>query len=329
MCDVITVGAATYDIFLRSKDFSIMAAGQYLTGRAECVPLGAKIEVRDITFAIGGGATNAAVSFARKGIKTGALARVGEDAAGREIIAELAKEGVSTRFIQETKAARTGHSIIMVTLTGERSMLVYRGAGRHLSDHFIPWADLAPQWFYISSLAGDLALLKQVFEFAHQHKAKVAWNPGERELHHDQKALAHLLKHAEVIILNQEEAALLTGLPFAETTKIFLTLKAHVPGMILMTRGPAGALVSDGRHIYDAGTFPERERVDRTGAGDAFGAGFVAGLILDGSVKEALRVAAANATSVLEHVGAKAGLLTTRQLGEKRWAHLPVSRRVI
>ena len=50
-----------------------------------------------------------------------------------------------------------------------------------------------------------------------------------------------------------------------------------MPGIVAVTSGPDGATVSDGNYIYHAGTFRETKLVDRTGVGDAFGSGFVAG----------------------------------------------------
>lgn len=329
MYDVITIGAATYDVFLQSRDFSVVEAGQYLVGRAECVPLGAKIEVRNITFSTGGGATNAAVSFSRKGFKTAALVKVGTDAPGREVVAELAREGVATSLIQETHHRHTGYSVLMVTVSGERSVLVYRGASAHLTAHDIPWDRFESKWLYISSLGGNLEILETILGHTDPKRIKVAWNPGSQELHHGLNALVNILKRVDVLILNQEEAALLTGIDFKDTTRMLSVLRHVTGGIILLTRGAEGALVLEGKYLYNAGIFPEKVRMDRTGAGDAFGSGFVAGLMLDGGVKEGLRVASANATSNIEIIGAKTGLLTLRQLNDKRWRKLPIERRMM
>ncbi|MEK7076631.1 MAG: PfkB family carbohydrate kinase, partial [Patescibacteria group bacterium] len=90
----------------------------------------------------------------------------------------------------------------------------------------------------------------------------------------------------------------------------------------VMTDGANGSLVSDGRYIYRAGIFEEKVLADRTGAGDAFAAGFVAGMIQKNDVHYAMRQAAANATSVVEHVGAQAGILKKGDLNNKRWKYL-------
>jgi len=95
-----------------------------------------------------------------------------------------------------------------------------------------------------------------------------------------------------------------------------------VPGIAVVTDGPRGAYASDGRYLYRAGVFKERKLVDRTGAGDAFGSGFIAGLMQKHDVHHALRLAAANATSVVEQIGAQGGILTKRDFAGARWRYL-------
>jgi ribokinase len=103
-----------------------------------------------------------------------------------------------------------------------------------------------------------------------------------------------------------------------------------VHGLSVITDGSKGCYVGDGSYMYHAGIFPERELIDRTGAGDAFGSGFVSALIGKDSfssqvIEQAIRAGSANATSVVEYIGAWEGLLTARTLKQnKRWAHLVV-----
>ena len=99
-----------------------------------------------------------------------------------------------------------------------------------------------------------------------------------------------------------------------------------MPGIVAVTKGPAGVTVSDGKNLYRAGTFKEKIIADRTGAGDSFGSGFVAGLMRSqGDIKYAIRLATANATSVVEQVGATEGILTKDQFEQDpRWKDLNI-----
>lgn len=334
--NVITIGSATQDVFLKSQDFSVVESGDFKTGRAECLPLGAKIEVRNIVFTTGGGATNTAVSFARKGLQAACVAAVGVDEIGRTIENNLEQEGVSSRFLQKIKGKTSGYSIILVTASGDRSVLVYRGASEDLNETAIPWASLRSEWFYVSSVAGNFKLLDQVAELAKTAKIKLALNPGAREIRAGAAKLQPILRQTTVLFLNQEEASYLTGVEFDDLNGIVRKLYELAGETIfVITRGPAGVIVGARGSLYCASTFPEKARIDRTGAGDAFGSGFVASLIVhrrlgfqDG-LKEAIRWGSANATSVLEQMGAKQGLLTRRQLRSKRWQGLEIKEQSI
>ena len=89
----------------------------------------------------------------------------------------------------------------------------------------------------------------------------------------------------------------------------------------MITDGPKGAYASDGKTVWFLDIF-EGPVVERTGTGDAFGSGFVAGLIEKNDISYALRFATANATSVVEHIGAQAGILKKKDFQNKRWGYL-------
>ena len=125
-----------------------------------------------------------------------------------------------------------------------------------------------------------------------------------------------------MVIVNREEAAHLTGVDYRKERPMFRKFDELIDGIAVMTDGKRGARVSDGTYIYTAGVFKEKEMVDRTGAGDAFGSGFVAGLMGKRDIHHALRLASANATSVVESVGAHLGALRKGQIDDKRWKYL-------
>ena len=110
-----------------------------------------------------------------------------------------------------------------------------------------------------------------------------------------------------------------------------------VKGILVVTNGPKGLKVSDGNFIWTAGVYKSRKVEDRLGAGDAFGSGFVAGLIKTNeacekgvsarkNIEYAIRLGSANATSMVESLGAKTGILTFKQFKtERRWKILKIT----
>ena len=330
MFDVITIGTATRDIFLTSPLFKVLRDPAHLkkigfkTAEAQCFALGGKIEISKPILTTGGGATNAAVTFSRQGFKTAALIKIGEDQAGKDILDELVREKITTLKLQ-TNNNGTAHSTILLAPSGERTILVYRGASEDLKLKEIPFDKLKAKWLYISPGRISFETVKKVIDYAAGRKIPVAFNPSQYFIDLGIKKLKPILMKSKAVILNREEASCLTKADYENSKEIFKRLDKVVAGLAVMTDGPRGAMVSDGFNIYQAKGFEGKKVIDRTGAGDAFGSGFVSGLIQKRDIKYAIRLGMANAASVVEYIGTKEGILTKKEFEKsKRWQHLPI-----
>jgi len=310
MYDIITIGSATRDVFLESEKIKVKKSTTSPTGFDECVPMGAKIELKEITFDTGGGATNAAVTFANQKFKTASVCRIADDTAGLEILNSLKSRGVSTRFLQYDKKYGSAYSLILLTSGGERSILVYRGASQKISSAEIPWKNIKTEWLYISSLAGDLKLIKSIWKFAEKNQIKIGWNPGSRELDWGLTRLTPFIRQTEFFTVNTEEAARLTKEKTGNIRGQAKKLK-KICQYLSLTDGPKGAYAWRGEEAIFA--LPLKiKRINATGAGDAFGSGFVAGLIAKNRLEYAAKLATLNSNMVITRMGAKNGLLKNR-----------------
>ncbi len=301
---IITFGAATQDVFL---------TGKALTGKrdvrshdwVEQFPLGAKVELEGAQFDVGGGATNAAVTFARQGFSTGFVGKVGRDLAGDAVLRVLEEEKVGTERVARDQKHATGYAVLLLAPSGERTVLVYRGASHDLRSADVAIRTLEADWFYISSLAGNFDLLTRLLKHANAHGINVALDPGAGELA-DLRKLRALLPLVTVLKANAEELGTIFGGHTLETT---VSAAAGTCEYVVGTDGPGGSYAAYNGKLYRAGTYKRVKVVDRTGAGDAFGSGFVAALAHGRSIEEALSLGSANATSVVTVLGAKAGIL--------------------
>jgi len=340
MYDVITIGTATRDVFLKSPLFKVLRDSKHLkkigvsTGEAQCFALGSKIEVESPIFTVGGGATNAAVTFSRQGLKTAALFKIGDDESAEYILKTIQKEEITSLAIND-RNKKTAYSVILLAPGGERTILVYRGASEELKIQEIPFGKLTCRWAYISPGNISFPVMEKIFNFFSKNKTLIAFNPSKYFLKMGIKKIKPFLAKSKVVLLNREEAADLVGINYQKEKEIFKKLDEWVPGITIMTMGSDGVMVSDGLHIYSAGVFKDKI-VDRTGAGDAFGSGFVAGLIQKGegckkgfcqpfNIEYAIRLGSANATSVIEHIGAKEGIITKNVFkNNSRWRSLKI-----
>lgn len=311
MYDVITIGSATRDVFLISKEFRMIASDQFPTGIGECVSLGSKIEVDKMVMTTGGGGTNTAATFSQLAkLKTAVVTRVGDDASARDVLDDLKRAKVSTTLVTKVKGGDTGYSTLLTTVSGERSVLVHRGVSNDFKQKDIPWDKVKSNWIYMTSLAGNTALALKVVKHAKKNGIRVAYNPGSKELKKGLRALSPIMKELTVFNINMEEAKMLAKTDTKDVKKLFE--KIARPGVtVIITDGTNGAYA----HL-DGTTWYARNRnlkaVSRTGAGDAFGSALVASLIAGKGIDEALQIGTINAESVIQSYGAKLGIL-------KRW----------
>lgn len=300
---VICIGAAVQDVFLLGKIFKSHRDED--GDRVQEFELGSKNDVEKVVFSTGGGATNAAVTFARQGFHAFYMGKVGDDVAGQAVLDALHLDDIDTSLVTVTKKTGTGYSVLLLAPNGERTILTYRGASTHYDLRVHEFSDQKADWIYLSSFEGNFEALETIFEYAKKHDIKIAMNPGKKELA-EKTRLKKLLPGLAVLSANKQEMQMLfRGDSLLELAKV---ASEEVP-IVIVTDGPGGVAACDGHKIVRAGIYENVPVVDRTGAGDAFSSGFVAMIAKGETLEHAVRFASANSTSVVSKIGAKAGIL--------------------
>jgi len=316
MYDIITFGSATEDLVVRPKKLTSLKYEKSFTQGGVCFPYGSKIEIEDMMFNSGGGGTNVAATFALQGFKTAFCGMIGNDVAGKEIINELKKIKIDTRFVLKTDKKKTNHSIVIIGEQEDRTILAYRGAAELLDKKMIPWKKLKTRWMYLAPLSGLLCdTFEDLVNFAVENKIKLAVNPGMAQL--SLPNFTEIAKKIDVLIMNQEEASFLTKISFEKEEEIFKKIDEICQGIIIMTKGSDGVLVSDGKNRYFSKPHPERLVVDTTGAGDSFASGFISEFMKSQDIEKSIQLGMANAEGCLSKIGAKGGLLKKGQIFDR------------
>lgn len=304
--DIVTFGSATWDIYLSPEKMEIISSKDFVSGKAVAFNLGSKINLKKTCFNIGGGGVNTAFTFKRQGFKVAYLGCVGTDVLGEDIIAKLKEQKIETKLIQKTKKATTNCSVIFNHKGQDRTILNYRGASEQLAKTSLPKAE----WYYLAPLSGKIAKLTQeIIDSAKAQGIRVAFNPGNSQLSLPKKVLMKLIKKVDVLILNQEEAAFLTGNEFKKELKIIKDLKEIHTGIVVMTKGDKGVVVINEKDEVVNKVIKPIKAVDKTGAGDAFGSGFVSGLIKYNNLEKAINLGLKNSASCIKKEGSTNGLL--------------------
>lgn len=312
--DVITFGSASQDIFVKSKDFLPLSDEIFMTGKGICLTLGAKIPAEEVFLASGGGGTNTAATFVNQGLKVGYCGMLGDDVFGSLILKELKSLKIDIAFVKKTKERKTNLSIFFVYPGADRTTLVYRSASDFLQKKDIPWKKIKnTKWLYLAPFSGELAKMTlDIVNFAKENNIKVAFNPGYSQLSLAHEILKDILEKVDVLILNQEEASQLTKIPYQNEEEAFAKIDEMTKGISVMTKGADGVTVSDEKYLYSAKALPI-EVIEKTGAGDAFGSGFISGLIQKKDIVPAIQFGVANSAACIAKWGAKEGLLKKGQ----------------
>ena len=305
MARIVSVGSALQDVYLIDHD----DFGTNSHGFFNQLKLSAKVDIDKIKFSTGGGATNAATTFARSGHESIFMGCIAEDPAGQAILNSLDDEGIDSSYITYAKNTPTGYSVIMLTPGGERTILTCRGASTRF-DAIDPkdLETIYPDWLYVTTFHGDTDSLDQLFTKAKSLGAKIMFNPGKFELEHTRKLLG-LLSDVDVLLVNKYEAQKIVSGTLL--TELIAKLKNYVPNVII-TDGHQGAIATDGKEVYRIGIYEDVKIKDSTGAGDAFGSGFLAAYAAGKSFTDSLTFASANSTSVIQHIGSKDGIISQR-----------------
>lgn len=300
---ILSVGAAVQDVYLKGKLFEPVCDPD-----GDCVEafeLGSKNDLEGVTFSTGGGATNGAVTFARQGLHSSYMGKIGHDVAGKAILDELHKEGVDTSLVGYSSTVGSGYSCILLAPSGERTIMSYRGASSHYEINLDDFHNAHPDWIYLTSLEGNFEVIDTIFEYAKNNNIKIAMNPGKKEL----EAKDHLKKiipELTILSMNKEEMQQIYD---GDSLEDLVRRASEAVHFVIVTDGPRGAVASDRWHIVSAGMYDDVPVVDRTGAGDAFSSGFTAMIAAGESLERAVTFASANSTSVVNTIGAKAGIL--------------------
>ncbi len=335
MFDVITIGSATLDVFIESDDANIVSVcSKNKRSDFMSFPYGSKIEITDFSRNFGGGAVNTAINFRNLGLKTSTVIKLGHDEIAPVIENKIREAGIDTSNVIRAKSGLTGFSIVLVSFQGDRTVLAHRGANAQITHNDIDFDKLKnTKWIYLAPLAGDSnKLLDKIAVFAKENNIKLAINAGTTAIKKGGNYFHKIINSCNILILNKEEASMLTKIEVRPDTKteffskekihpdlkkIFETLRNDNSSIIIVTDGKNGAVAYDGEKFYKAPEFPANVR-STLGAGDAFSSTFTASMeVTGGDIKKSLAYASVNSASCVEVFGAQDGLIPFDKIEEK------------
>lgn len=353
--NVITVGGAQQDVFIRcTKETNLSSlAGQ-------------KIEICNPSefHSTGGGGVNSAIGFKRLGFNVSAFLKLGTDERSTLFIKKLDAERININSILFSEEEGTGVSYIIPSPDRDNCIFVYRGSNLFIQESEIPEKEISRNSImYITSLNGESAeILLPITQIAKEQGLIIAMNPGKSQLTTCDSNFLDSIKNTDILIINKLEAKILmfnlitsdtelkreitntTNIPtdmdspillrnqltingFKFTIKqLFKTILTLGPKIVVITNGADGVYAATKNKIYYHPSIPA-DVVSTTGAGDAFGSGFVGTMfktnktikeaIQNKTIEKAICYGILNSASVVNYMDTNKGLLNQEELNVK------------
>jgi ribokinase len=175
----------------------------------------------------------------------------------------------------------------------------------------------APDWVYLSLISqSSWQLHEDLLDYLEKHPdTKLAFQPGTFHFEWGADKLARVYARSHIVVMNREEAVDVTGKSYDSLRELAEGLHALGPKIVVITDGPSGSYASYDGKLVTIPNYPDpAPPVDRTGAGDAFASTIVAALAHGESMDAALTWAPINSMSVVQKLGAQAGLLRKNEI---------------
>ncbi len=311
MHDFIAIGDTVTDAFIKLKNAEITGTPDSPDYKIS-LPFAEKIPYEEVTILPAvGNAANAAVSFARLGLNSALVSNVGDDEQGKEAIAALEANSVDVQFIKINAGIKTNYHYVL-WYGPERTILT-----KHEKYGYAFPSIGKAKWIYFSSISADAY---PYHEFVADHldihlDTQFAFQPGKNEIKLGKERLSRFYKRADIFFCNMEEAGAILDIHTLGIQEILKRMHALGPKIVVITDGPKGAYAYDGKDMWFAPPFPDiAPPFERTGAGDSFASTTVAALAQGEDLPTSLMWGSINSMSVVQKVGAQAGLLHLDQI---------------
>jgi ribokinase len=304
--DVVCAGNAKIDTFLTLHETNAHLRLMEETNEL-CIKFGEKITVDTAEVLLGGNAANVSVGTSRLGLKTAIVAEIGKDEFAQKIINTLKSENVDISNIQQTDGQQSSFSTIL-NYKGERTIFT-----EHVRrTHNFNFENISTKCVYLTSLGEEWrnAYLRTV-DFVKRTQCLLAFNPGTLQIESGRSSVENVLSVTNILFVNKEEAEELLGFHQGQTTTedLLKALQRLGPKIVVITDGENGSSVIDDKENISKKGIIETKPVERTGAGDAYSSGFLSAIINNLSIDRAMEWGMRNSASVINKVGATAGLL--------------------
>lgn len=313
---VIGIGNALTDMLVNLANDEVLEQYQLAKGSMSLVDSQLQTEISKAvagcpySLSLGGSAGNTIRAMARLGIETGFIGKVGDDTTGDFYEQALRNIGVKPYILRSEH--RSGKCVSLVSTDGERTLVTHLGAAAELHRN-----DIDPAVFdgydclYVEGyLVQDHDLIESTMQKAKARGLRIAIDLASFNVVEENHDFLHRLVHnyVDILFANEDEARAFT---LEEEPVNALQQISRKCELAIVKIGTRGALIKRGDEVIHVGIMAAAKRVDTTGAGDFYAAGFLSALCEGLDLRACGTLGAIAAGKVIEVVG------TT--FGEEAW----------
>lgn len=317
--DIIGIGNALTDMLVNLPNDNVLKEYQLAKGSMSLVDsqlqtaISKSVAGCPYSLSLGGSAGNTIRALARLGCKVGFIGKVGDDTTGEFYEQALRNVGVEGFMLRSEE--RSGKCVALVSPDGERTFVTHLGAAADLQADDIDGSVFdAYDCLYIEGyLVQDHDLIRSAIEKAKAHGLKVAIDLASFNVVEENRDFLRDIveRYVDILFANEEEARAFTG---EVDPRKSLDIIGKMCELVVVKIGMRGALIKRGDEVVHVGIMAAAKRVDTTGAGDFYAAGFLYGLTEGMSLRACGTLGAITAGKVIEVVG------TT--FGEEAWREI-------
>nr|WP_185153881.1 adenosine kinase [Dysgonomonas sp. 520] len=305
---ILGIGNALVDVLVLLKNDNILEEMKFPKGSMQLIDdymftkLNLSIANSEKLIASGGSASNTIAAMGRLGVDTGFIGKVGTDFYGNYFKEDLVRCGTKSHLIVED--AVSGVATTLISPDGERTFGTYLGIAANLKPE-----DLKPEqfegydYFYIEGyLVQNLDLIRKAIELAKKAGAKIIWDMASYNVVEGSRDFLFEIipEHIDIIFANEEEAKALLNVEVEEA----LSILSKQVELIIIKEGAKGSWIQRGDEKISIAT-NKISRIDTTGAGDWYAAGFLYGLANDFSLELCGKIGNFLAENIIQVVGAR------------------------
>ncbi len=313
--DFIGLGDIVTDSFIELNKGHADVSTDFDTGKKTLhIPFGSKLPYDDVAVVKAvGNSPNATISAHRLGLSAALVTNLGNDTLGKDSLDTLRKAGIHTDYVKLHEGKTSNHHYVL-RYGPERTILI-----KHETfPYILPDFEKPPRFIYFSSIGEEAVDFHfEVADYISKHpETKLVFQPGTFQIKLGAEKLKPVYENTEIFFCNKEEAQEILNSSTQDLPTLIREFKTLGPKMPVITDGPNGAYVVDSDdQAWHMPMYPDpAPPVDRTGAGDSFSSTFTAAIAMGKTPAEALSWGPINSMSVVQHIGAQAGLLTKDQL---------------